>query len=212
MATVYLKDTTLTSIGNAIREKTGSSDLLLPSDMPNAIAGITTGGSGAELIMPGPNDHVIQMSSSSDEQYVYIDTNVNLDNIKLIAFYTSRYAGYRADYNTGFFYDPNICRHWQDDVGCDCYSLIADGTATNSRYNYQGFSCDLKNGYHYLYQENASYPMEYCYLCIDRNSNHMMFGCTLSSPAEEGYRFTNADVNFKSVLSYSGPFILIYGD
>lgn len=46
MGTVYLQDSTLSAIGNAIRSKTGESGLLLPSQMPSAIQGITTGGGG----------------------------------------------------------------------------------------------------------------------------------------------------------------------
>lgn len=42
MANVFIEETTLTAIGNAIREKTGSEDLMLPSDMPTAIEGIET--------------------------------------------------------------------------------------------------------------------------------------------------------------------------
>ena len=47
MAKLFIEDTTLTAIGNAIREKTGSSDLIAPLDMPIAIGGIETGGSEA---------------------------------------------------------------------------------------------------------------------------------------------------------------------
>lgn len=50
MSKVYLEDSTLTAIGNAIRGKTGESGLLLPSEMATAINSITTGGS-SELVM-----------------------------------------------------------------------------------------------------------------------------------------------------------------
>ena len=43
MAKVYLEDTTLTGIGNAIREKNGTTDLLLPSEMITAIQSISGG-------------------------------------------------------------------------------------------------------------------------------------------------------------------------
>ena len=49
MSKVYLEDSTLTAIGNAIRGKTGESGLLLPSEMANAITNIPTGGS-SELV------------------------------------------------------------------------------------------------------------------------------------------------------------------
>lgn len=216
MANVYLKDTTLKSIGNAIREKTGSSDLLLPGDMPNAIASIVAGGGGGSLIMPENGDKVCQLvGTTTSEQFTYLGSQVNPDNVKLITFYTSPYKGSYADYNTGFFYIPGICHHWVDWQECHNYSLIAVGTASTSRYAYGGCSFDLTNGYSYCYSENKSYPMEYCYLCIDPTSNNMMFGCTYSQPVgplladEPDFAFSNADVNFESVLSYRGPFVII---
>lgn len=45
MAKCFIQDTTLTAIGDAIRAKTGGTDLMLPSAMPDAIAEIG-GGSG----------------------------------------------------------------------------------------------------------------------------------------------------------------------
>lgn len=41
-----INDTTLTAIGNAIREKNGSSDTYKPTEMASAISAITTGGGG----------------------------------------------------------------------------------------------------------------------------------------------------------------------
>ena len=50
MAKLFIEDTTLSAIGDAIRSKTGSSDLIAPLDMPTAIGSITTGGGGGEDI------------------------------------------------------------------------------------------------------------------------------------------------------------------
>ena len=44
MAKYVIEDTTLTNIASAIREKTGKSDLLLPSQMPSEIQSISGGG------------------------------------------------------------------------------------------------------------------------------------------------------------------------
>lgn len=49
MSNVYLQDTTLTAIGNAIRSKTGNTELILPSDMPAAIQSIQGGGGGGSV-------------------------------------------------------------------------------------------------------------------------------------------------------------------
>lgn len=43
MGLVYVNDTELTNIANAIRSKTGSSETMLLSDMPSAIEGIESG-------------------------------------------------------------------------------------------------------------------------------------------------------------------------
>lgn len=44
MATVFIDETRLTAIGDAIREKTGGTELLKVADMPTAIAGIVASG------------------------------------------------------------------------------------------------------------------------------------------------------------------------
>lgn len=46
MSKVAINENTLTNIGNAIREKTGKTDLIAPGDMPAEIASISTGGGG----------------------------------------------------------------------------------------------------------------------------------------------------------------------
>lgn len=46
MANVYLQDSTLTAIGNAIRAKAGNTTQLLPSEMPAAITNLPSGGAG----------------------------------------------------------------------------------------------------------------------------------------------------------------------
>ena len=49
MAKYVIEDTTLTNIASAIREKTGKSDLLLPSQMPSEIQSISSGGEDFEI-------------------------------------------------------------------------------------------------------------------------------------------------------------------
>jgi hypothetical protein len=48
MAKVFIEETSLTAIGDAIRAKTGDSALMSPAAMATAIEGITTGGGGGE--------------------------------------------------------------------------------------------------------------------------------------------------------------------
>lgn len=49
MSKVFIEETTLSAIGNAIREKTGKSDLIAPGVMPDEIRGIETGGGGGGM-------------------------------------------------------------------------------------------------------------------------------------------------------------------
>ena len=49
MSKVAINEITLTNIGNAIREKTGKTNLIAPGDMPAEIASISTGGGGVEI-------------------------------------------------------------------------------------------------------------------------------------------------------------------
>ena len=53
MSKVFIEETSLTSIGNAIREKTGKTDLIAVRDMPTEIASITTGGEVEPIILSG---------------------------------------------------------------------------------------------------------------------------------------------------------------
>ena len=44
MSKVFIEESTLTAIGNAIRGKTGGTELIAPLNMPTEINGISTGG------------------------------------------------------------------------------------------------------------------------------------------------------------------------
>lgn len=48
MSKVFIEETTLSSIGDAIREKTGKSALIAPGDMPSEIESITTSSGGGD--------------------------------------------------------------------------------------------------------------------------------------------------------------------
>lgn len=49
MSKIFIEESTLTSIGNAIRTKTGSTEMIAPLDMPNEISSIETSGGGGDL-------------------------------------------------------------------------------------------------------------------------------------------------------------------
>lgn len=74
MAKVYLEDTELTNIGNAIRAKSGTSGLLLPSEMPSAIEGIQAGGNSGTwkytTITPTSTATTLNLSPWITDKYV----------------------------------------------------------------------------------------------------------------------------------------------
>lgn len=49
MSKYLIEDTTLTSIADAVREKTGDTELIVVSELPSAIAAIETGGGGGDI-------------------------------------------------------------------------------------------------------------------------------------------------------------------
>lgn len=50
MSKVFIEESTLTSIGNAIRSKTGETGLIAPLDMATAISNLATGGGELEYL------------------------------------------------------------------------------------------------------------------------------------------------------------------
>lgn len=110
MAKVLVNDSSLTSIANAIREKTGSSDTYKPSEMAGAIASITTGG-GGEVDNRDLYQRVEYIESATAGTYPYIITDFIADNscgIEIIASFPSLVdripMGSRVDNEASRFY------------------------------------------------------------------------------------------------------------
>lgn len=70
MSKVFIEETTLTAIGEAIRAKTGKEELIAPLDMPTEIESIETGGGGAEI----PDDFFLV---TGDCSYRFSNNNMN---------------------------------------------------------------------------------------------------------------------------------------
>lgn len=82
MANVYLQDSTLTSIGSAIREKNGQSTLYLPSQMPDAIRSlkIETNEYDIYRILSSPANSWVDADCWTDWK-TYIPTAADFDRI-----------------------------------------------------------------------------------------------------------------------------------
>lgn len=79
MSKVYLEDSTLTNIANAIRAKAGNSTQLLPSEMPAAITALPSGGGGGGGIpeyyipIPAANEYSLgRVGSGTPLEYNWI--------------------------------------------------------------------------------------------------------------------------------------------
>lgn len=90
MSKVYLEDSTLTAIADAIRGKTGESGLLLPSEMADAIASIESGGSGGDFDLSNIKYYVY---NSSKVESSYIMPNDFSENSTILLWASSEWDG-----------------------------------------------------------------------------------------------------------------------
>ena len=83
MANVYLQDSTLTAIGDAIRTKGGTTAQLYPSEMPAAITNLPSGGGAPEI-----DFYNLNVSKNSNfTYYMWKDwSNIITDFSKIIQF------------------------------------------------------------------------------------------------------------------------------
>ena len=147
MSKVFIEESSLTSIGNAIRGKTGSSELLsVPDGMVAAIESITTGGGSAvlpeELRVISGN---VQYLFSKDYATHYVNafgkqiTTKDLVNPQM-------FYGNRTIEEVPF--DLNIASGYTNDIFGDCIKLkkikdinIADATNTINSLNGCFYNC-----------------------------------------------------------------------
>lgn len=80
MAKVFIQESTLTAIGDAIRNKTGKTALINPTNMPTEIASISGGGGSSEPVYGAWQN--IEEPANSDGTWV--NTTARIDNIYLI--------------------------------------------------------------------------------------------------------------------------------
>ena len=156
MAKVFIEETTLTAIGDAIRGKTGKTDLIDPANMSTEIAGIEAGGGGSDEIP----DIVITdsaayacsglLASAFIQNYPTKVTTKDLTNIANM-FYNSTLTHIPFDINvrlgsatTNMFYNcrelvtsPSVdCKHTtygeMDSMYYNCVSLVNISPVTNA--------------------------------------------------------------------------------
>lgn len=86
MSKVFIEESTLTEIGNAIRAKDGSTALIAPGDMADRIANLPTGGSGSETPL---DELAIEMITGANKGSTITSLPNGITRIRDYAFYCS---------------------------------------------------------------------------------------------------------------------------
>ena len=114
MSKVFIEEETLIGIGNAIREKNGTTDLIATTDMATAISNLPTGGNGTLQVVKIPFEDVIFGSnggsggSGSFDQF-QTDLSSYIGTTDNVPFIFSLSAGRGSTYpgTIIFYYDGN---------------------------------------------------------------------------------------------------------
>ena len=104
MANVYLQDSTLTAIGNAIRTKAGNTTQLLPSEMPNAIANLPSGGSAKFNVYRGDSsiDNRLKYTNAQTTSLLLSDMGVTAKTFKNLRSVNANFANGKSIFNCVF--------------------------------------------------------------------------------------------------------------
>ena len=83
MANVLVNDTSLTAIGNAIREKNGETTLYKPAEMATAITNLPSGGGGSPdpIVVTGNADNYFAYSTLATEYIRLYGNTITTENI-----------------------------------------------------------------------------------------------------------------------------------
>lgn len=94
MSKVFIEESTLSAIGNAIRNKSGKTDLIAPQDMSNEITNLPSGGGGdvEHLVLTGDCSYGCRGKIAQSYMDLYGNT-ISTNNITDTAYMFSYYAG-----------------------------------------------------------------------------------------------------------------------
>lgn len=151
MSKVFIEEETLIGIGNAIREKNGTTDLIATTDMATAISNLATGG-GATY----PDLWYNSTYGTADTRYFYVQFDVS-NASKLILDYELKNSGHSTSYyskwtlTAGKGYSikagsNNTAPSWEFDAVEDnaiqetVFSLSEAGTGSGIEIDVQDFS------------------------------------------------------------------------
>lgn len=174
MAKVFIEESSLTAIGDAIRNKTGNSALMSPAAMVTAINGITTGGDLPEgsLVLTGNCAHAF--ASPFWDWYIYLD-GVTTNNITNAAYMFSDW-----DRNKDVKYVPfeiNIAD------GCSCtgmfqYNDMTAAPVINGAIGDANIMFDQVRGLHSIPNLTFDNSEAHDYSSMFNEANHIEFSGT----------------------------------
>lgn len=129
MAKVFIQESTLTAIGDAIRSKTGKTELIDPANMSTEIASITTGGGGGYEI---PDEAFMITGDCSflargDAWYWFFDLYKNKIQTQDI-----------TDMSDMFRQNPSTSQAWSNFVGFPFTFNIKDANKFSGAFDYLG--------------------------------------------------------------------------
>ena len=106
MANVLVNDTSLTAIGNAIREKNGETTLYKPAEMATAITNLPSGGGGPDpIVVTGDADNYFAYSTLAVEYIRLYGNTITTENITSASQMFYNYNGGTIPFALN--YDPN---------------------------------------------------------------------------------------------------------
>lgn len=125
MANVLIEESTMTSIAESIRSKTGKSALILPGNMPGEIDGIPVGESGGLSMATGTTTSgTIETGLSSIRCIVIYKSGVSATGLVQMAWRSDESKGYYTCCSSYSSYFKNYA------VGTNTDSTVSGGTFT----------------------------------------------------------------------------------
>ena len=142
MANVLVNDTSLTAIGNAIREKNGETTLYKPAEMATAITNLPSGGGGSPdpIVITGNADNYCAYSKLALEYIRLYGNTITTENITSASEMFNNYRGETIPFALN--YDPNanvtLFRCFQDCVNLKSLPIMNNLVPSELRYAFAG--------------------------------------------------------------------------
>lgn len=201
MSKVIVNDSSLTAIGNAIRSKTGKSDLLSLSDMPTAIEGIKSGSGGS-----------LDVKLEGDCSYLFCNSQIRsqIPNIATLGFNPNNPVTNASSIFKGCNQIPNLFNDENLELVLDCnwdYAFSeCDGIAiklkklTLKDANFDQIFADVKNSNINIDELNINNAKSARYIFVNTSSN-----------VSNNINAKNIYINFDNVSS-NAPLSYIFGN